>query len=120
MLAAPLTLGGLLVGVAIGSGLGIWGLSLTRFENTAEGAYFTPNPYLGTALVALFAIRIAFRFTQLAYNEIPQPAPNDPTGGLGQSPLTLLVFGLLAGYSATYAIGLIRWRRSTPDAPTPD
>jgi hypothetical protein len=28
-----------------------------------------------------------------------------------QSPLTLAIFGLLAGYNTAYAIGLLRWRR---------
>jgi hypothetical protein len=28
----------------------------------------------------------------------------------GQNPLTLIVFGLLAGYNITYTIGLLRWR----------
>ncbi len=29
---------------------------------------------------------------------------------LGNSPLTLAIFGTLAGYYVTYAIGLLRWR----------
>ena len=110
-LAVPSAALGLGAGVATGIGLGFWGLRLTRFELTPEGAYFTPNPYLGTSLVALFALRIAYRMFQL-YSAGPAMA-NDPTGGFGHNPLTYLVFGVLAGYYATYAIGLIRWRRGT-------
>jgi hypothetical protein len=30
-----------------------------------------------------------------------------------RSPLTLLIFGVLAGYYMTYAVGLLRWRKRT-------
>ena len=36
-------------------------------------------------------------------------APLNP-GDFAASPLTLGIFGLLAGYYVTYAIGLVRWR----------
>jgi hypothetical protein len=32
------------------------------------------------------------------------------TDDFARSPLTLCVFGLLAGYYIAYAIGLVRWR----------
>jgi hypothetical protein len=31
-----------------------------------------------------------------------------------RSPLTLAVFGLLAGYYIAYAVGLLHWRRAHP------
>jgi hypothetical protein len=32
----------------------------------------------------------------------------------GRSPLTLIVFATLAAYYITYAVGILRWRASTP------
>src|SRR5882672_8531654 len=37
-------------GLVIGSLLAVYGLRLTRFERTAQGLFYTPNAYLGSAL----------------------------------------------------------------------
>jgi hypothetical protein len=114
----PSTLEGLLIGAAIGAGLGYWGTTLTQFEKTAEGAFFTPNPYLGSAIIALFTARVIYRFYEMytmgamAGGAAGAPPPGDPMAGLGHSPLTLVIFGLLAGYYTSYAIGLLRWRHA--------
>ena len=103
------TLAALAGGIAIGIGLGIYGLRLTRFEVTETGLYYTPSAHLGIALSALFALRILYRFMQGGLfpdtdaAAAPPPAP-------ASSPITLLFFGALAGYYTTYAIGLLRWR----------
>ena len=34
------------------------------------------------------------------------------TQDFGRSPLTLIIFGTMAGYYAWYAIGVLRWRAS--------
>ena len=36
---------------------------------------------------------------------------------LGSSPLTMAIFGTLAGYYVTYAIGLLRWRAQVSRLP---
>ncbi|HEX3099225.1 MAG TPA: hypothetical protein VHQ02_16005 [Usitatibacter sp.] len=104
----PLALGMLAGGLAIGAGLGLWGLRLTRFERTAEGFFYTPSAHIGIALSLLLAARIAWRLFEVR--------TAFPAAGGGQdfarSPFTLAVIGTLAGYYATYAVGLIRWRRS--------
>jgi hypothetical protein len=107
-------LGWLGSGVFLGSLLGVFGLRKTRFEATPEGLFYTPNAHLGIALSLLFAARIVFRFVAVPIHETTA----DQGGfGFSPSPLTLAVFGLLAGYYVAYAIGLIRWRlRSAPDA----
>jgi hypothetical protein len=38
-------------------------------------------------------------------------ATTGPGAGFTSSPLTLLIFGTLAGYYVTYAIGLLSWQR---------
>jgi len=104
--AALLALG---AGAAIGAALGIAGLRLTRFERTAAGLYYTPSAHLGIALSLLLVARIAYRVLQGGlFPPSGSPPPNPAT------PATLLIFGALAGYYITYAVGLLRWRRDHP------
>lgn len=109
-LGKPLSLGALACGMSIGIGLALWGLKLTRYEATPEGLFYTPNAHIGIALSLLFTGRILYRFIQLyeagAVNN--QPRPED----FSNSPITLLIFGMLAAYFAAYAIGILRWRHS--------
>ncbi|MGZ5156370.1 MAG: hypothetical protein ACXWCV_01545 [Caldimonas sp.] len=94
-------------GLLIGSLLGRFGLGQTVFEPTPQGLFYTPNVHLGVALSLLFVGRIVYRFF-----EIHAFDPNSPRAAddFARSPLTLAVFGLLAGYYISYAIGLLRWR----------
>ena len=91
-------------GAAVGVGLGIYGLRLTKFEHTPEGMYYTPNAHLGIALSVLLVLRVGYRFA-LAYFS-PETAAPPPAANL--SPLTLAMFGTLAGYYVSYAVGLLR------------
>ena len=97
----------LVAGVALGAGLGIYGLRLTKFEETPAGLFYTPNAHLGIALSLLFLGRVAYRSIQLYLSEAPLAAPQ---ADVVRSPLTLLIFGTLAGYYIAYAVGLLRWR----------
>ena len=94
-------------GIGLGLLLGIIGLNKTRFEPTPEGLFYTPYAHLGIALSLLFVARIAYRFVEV-YSSAPTGQQQPPD--FARSPLTLAVFGLLAGYYVTYAIGLARWR----------
>lgn len=93
--------------LAAGVGLGRYGLRTTRFEAVPGHLYYTPNAHLGIALSLLFVVRLAWRVVEVAGSP-----PGAERGGLDfvHSPLTLLVFGLLAGYYISYALGLARWR----------
>jgi hypothetical protein len=107
-MAQPMAEAAIWAGFAGGIVLALVGLRLTRFERTPEGFFYTPNAYIGVGLSLLLVGRILYRMTQL-YG----------VGGGGayahqdfaRSPLTLLIFGLVAGYYAAYAGGLLRQRR---------
>ncbi len=95
-------------GVAVGGALGIAGLRLTRFERTPEGWFYTPNAHIGIALSVLLVARIAWRVVEV---QLHGAAPGGAQ--FASSPLTLAVFGMLAGYYTLYAAGLLRWRHSS-------
>jgi len=99
----------LAAGVAAGAALGVYGLRLTKFEQTPLGLFYTPNAYLGVGLSLLLIARIGYRAAQLYF--VPGPM-QEGSAIFVRSPLTLLIFGTLAGYYIAYAVGLIRAGRS--------
>src|SRR6266513_2594292 len=57
--------------------------------------------------LVLFVGRIVYRLVEVyALNGAASPG----TAEFARSPLTLAIFGLLAGYYVIYAVGLVRWR----------
>ena len=110
----PMTGAALVAGAAVGIGLGLYGTRLTRFEVTPAGLFYTPNAHLGIALSLLLVLRLGYRFVMLQMNA----QQFDPQSmQLGSSPLTMAIFGTLAGYYVTYAIGLLRWRAQVSRQP---
>jgi hypothetical protein len=99
----PRLLLGLGAGLALGVPLAFVGLKLTKFETTPEGRFYTPNPYIGSALTVLLAARLIYRLIVLS-NISQNPTQSPPAM---QSPLTLCVFGILAGYYVAYYIGVL-------------
>jgi len=98
--------GGIIGGVV----LGYYGHKHTKFEVTPQGLFYTPNAHIGIALSVLFVGRIVYRAIVLS---------GDLSAAQAASPLTYGIFGLLAGYYVTYAIGLVRWRESVERTPGP-
>jgi hypothetical protein len=105
----PMAIVALLVGASLGVALGIIGHRLTTFEVTPQGLFYTPNAHLGIALSLLLVGRIAWRYFQISMTV--DTSATGPGAGFVSSPLTLLIFGTLAGYYVSYAIGLLRWQR---------
>jgi hypothetical protein len=110
-----MSLAALAVSVAVGVGLGVYGNRLTKFERTAEGLFYTPNAHIGIALTALFAARIVYRFLQIYW--LDSTITSRPPAELYSSPLTLAIFGTMAGYYVSYAIGLLMWKRRVDASP---
>ena len=106
-LAHPERLWWLAGGLLLGSAVALYGLRRTQFELTPQGLYYTPNAHLGIALSLLFVARIVFRLVEVY---VIEPTAAHGATDFARSPLTLAVFGLLAGYYVAYAIGLARWR----------
>ena len=103
----PKLLSGIGAGLVGGAVLGLVGLRLTKLEHTAEGCFYIPDRRIGLALTLLFAGRLAYRFWAL--NHLADTSSVPPAF---KSALTYLAFGLLAGYSIVYSIGLLVRGRS--------
>lgn len=124
----PLTLAGDLVGLALGLALAWFGLRLTRFEGLPDGAYYTPNRYIGLAVFAVFVVRYVYRFAEIALtanalagHPTATPGGNpfaagaaNPFAQYSQDPLTAAAYFLLIGYYAWYYTALLlRQRRAS-------
>ena len=115
-LAHPTNLAIFAATLAAGGALAVFGLRKTRFEVTPEGYFYTPNAHLGIALSLLFAARIVYRLVEIF---VLHPGVPSNMQDFGRSPLTLAVFGLLAGYYIGYAAGLLRWRHASRETAHP-
>jgi len=108
-LVRPALLQGIGGGLLLGGVLGWFGLRLTRYETTSQGHFYTPNAHIGIALSLLLVGRLAYRFWVL--DDLATAANHPPPM---QSPLTLFLFGLLAGYYIVYYLGLLSHARDKP------
>ncbi len=100
----PMILVGLAGGLAAGAATAIVGLKLTRFETIDGKLHYTPNTYIGLSLVLLLVGRIVYRVIVVLGD------PSLRTVGtpeMFQSPLTLIVYGLTAGYYIAYSAGVL-------------
>ncbi|QJD99540.1 hypothetical protein HH212_05475 [Massilia forsythiae] len=93
-------------GAVFGILLGVYGLRRTRFSDTDEGYYFTPDPRLGVLIAMVLVARVIYLGIEIYMNQ----GSNQPNPRFSDSPLTMYCLGLTAGYFATYSAGLMRWR----------
>jgi len=100
---------GIVGGLLLGAVLGWFGLRLTRFETTAQGHFYIPNAHIGIALSFLLVGRLVYRFWVLG--DLATAANHPPPL---QSPLTIFLFGLLAGYYIVYYLGVLSHTRDKP------
>src|SRR3954470_9013530 len=71
----PARLWGMAAGLVAGVLLGVFGTRHTKFENTPQGLFYTPNAHIGIALSVIFAARVVYRLFQLTSME-PNVQPN--------------------------------------------
>jgi hypothetical protein len=96
-------------GLAIGLGLGLYGVSLTRIDLLDGVRSYVPNPWIGGALSLLLIGRLAWRFMHGGFVQAQ--------ANTGASPLTLAFAAVLIGYYLTHAIVLMmRMQRAAAPA----
>jgi hypothetical protein len=93
----PLSLGALAAGAALGIALGFYGLRHTRFEQTEEGYYFTPNERLGIAAGMVLVARVLYIGLDIYINQ----GSGVPAPGFTDSPVSMWCVGLTGGYFCT-------------------
>jgi hypothetical protein len=103
----PIALAGLAAGLPLGLVLGRIAIGKTRFEQVGDAFYFTPHAPIGMLIALLFMGRMGWRAYE--YFALGSFAHHE----FVTSPLTLFIFGLLAGYYMSFAFGLLAWRRRT-------
>ena len=97
---------------AAGCALAVVGVRHTRFEWLEDGPHYTPDARIGIALSLVLVARVVWRLGEMAMRGgMPQHLAR--VEELLDSPVTLAVLGLLAGYYFAYALGLLRWRRQS-------
>ena len=99
-----------LAGLAIGAALGVAGATLTRFESVDGVLGFTPNRYLGLAVLSLVLGRMLYRLGTvfaLAPDGAGTPAPYSPAESLRSSPTMAGAVFLLLGYYLAYSVAVL-------------
>jgi hypothetical protein len=105
-LTDPLAMAALAGGTIAGLAIGVYGLRITRFENTDQGYFYTPNGRLGLLIAMALVARVAYLGILIYANK----GLNVPTPRISDSPLTMMTVGLAGGYFWMYSAGLLRWR----------
>jgi hypothetical protein len=101
----PLALAGLAAGLPLGLVLARLATSRTKFEQVGGEYYFTPHAPIGVVVALLFIGRMGYRAYE--YFALGSFSHHEFVA----SPLTLFIFGILAGYYMTFAAGLLAWRK---------
>ncbi|ALK95570.1 hypothetical protein AB595_18985 [Massilia sp. WF1] len=109
----PMALAALGAGLPLGLVLARIATGRTKFEQVGDEYYFTPHAPIGMLVALLFLGRMGYRAYE--YYALGSFAHHE----FVSSPLTLFIFGILAGYYMTFAAGLLAWRRRTAPAAAP-
>jgi hypothetical protein len=107
--------------LAIGSAVAWYGLRLTVFEQTPDGAYYTPNTYIGLAVFAVFLVRFGYRLLMIVFQTNTLAAQFSASGGANpfnqyysRDPYTTAAYFILIGYYVVYYTALLlRHRHGT-------
>ena len=103
----PNAFAGATAGVAVGAGLGLVGLMLTRWESTAAVLHYTPNRWLVLGVTLLISVRVLYglwRSWTVAETGV-YGAPMVLAFGIPES---LAAGGAVIGYYLAYAVGVRR------------
>jgi hypothetical protein len=98
-------------GALAGSTLAALALRHTAFENSDAGVYYTPNRWIGLAVMALFLGRLAARLVVVYRITEEALATGMPPEGLHRSALTVAFYFLLAAYYVGYYLAVLRRAR---------
>jgi hypothetical protein len=99
------------IGLTLGVMLATYGLRHTRYDVTAAGTGYTPNPWIGLIVTAVFLGRFAARMFSVYEARALSPT-GAPAPSFQKSPFTLGIFFLMASYYVAYYAGVLRKART--------
>jgi hypothetical protein len=97
-----------LIGMGVGSILGLLGLAMTRWESQPEGLFYTPSRWLAFLLVFAIAARFVYGWWRATHSGSSVSAPGGQHWLIAASgtQLSLAVAAGLIGYYLVYSIGV--------------
>ncbi len=113
------------LGAAVGIGLALCALHLTRIERTPEGVCYQGNVYIGLAVISLLILRVGYRLVTAADAMQTATAPIAPARPLSafaanvSNPLTVGIFLTMVGYYVVYYVGLLAKAAQSPPEANP-
>src|SRR5918999_1565900 len=98
---------GAAAGVALGAGLGLVGLVLTRWEPTAATLHYTPNRWLVLVLTFVVSARVLFGLWR-SWTAAEAGVDGTPMMLAFGIPESLAAGGMVIGYYIAYGLGVRR------------
>jgi hypothetical protein len=95
-----------LIGIGVGSILGLLGLALTRWENRPEGLFYTPSPWLALIVTLGIAARFVYGWWHATHSGSSAPGDHHWLITASGTQLSLAVAAGLIGYYLVYSIGV--------------
>jgi hypothetical protein len=102
---------GAVAGIAVGAGLGVLGLVLTRWEATAATLHYTPNRWLVLVVTFIVSARVLYGFVR-SWTVAQSGVYGTPMIMAFGIPESLAAGGTVIGYYTAYALGLRRRTRA--------
>ena len=99
------------IGLTLGVVLATYGLKHTTYDVTPAGTGYTPNPWIGLIVTALFLGRFAARVFSVYEARALSPSGSS-VPSFQRSPLTLGIFFLMASYYVAYYAGVLKKART--------
>ena len=106
-LLVPDAVAGAAAGIALGAGLGVVGLVLTRWEPTTATLYYTPNRWIVLLVTFAVSARVLFGLWR-SWRVIEGGMTGTPVILAFGIPETLAAGGLVIGYYLAYGVGARR------------
>ena len=95
-----------LIGLSVGTILGVLGLAMTRWERQPEGLFYTPSRWLALVVTLAIAIRFVYGWWRATRSASNAPADQHWLIMASGTQLSLAVAAGLIGYYLVYSVGV--------------
>jgi hypothetical protein len=93
-------------GMGVGGILGLFGLTLTRWESQSEALFYTPSRWLAFLIIFAIAARVLYGWWHATHAGISGTADQDSLITASGTQLSLAVAAGLIGYYLVYSVGV--------------